>query len=55
MSINDILTISLTLFAVVDILGALPLIISIRTKMGHVYSLKATFVSFFIMMAFLFI
>ena len=51
---NDILTITLTLFAVVDILGSLPLIISIREKTGHINSLKATIVSFFIMMAFLF-
>ena len=55
MSINDILTITLTLFAVVDILGALPLIISIRQKKGHINSFKATVVSFFIMMAFLFL
>jgi len=55
MDLNDILTISLTLFAVVDILGALPLIISIRQKTGSVNSLKATIVSFFIMMAFLFL
>ena len=55
MNINDILTITLTLFAVVDILGALPLIISIRQKSGHINSLKATLVSFIIMMLFLFI
>ncbi len=55
MSINDILTITLTLFAVVDILGSIPLIISIRQKAGHVNSVRATVVSFFIMMGFLFI
>lgn len=55
MSINDILTITLTLFAVVDILGNIPLIISIRQKTGHINSVKATIVSFFLMMAFLFI
>jgi len=55
MNINDILTITLTLFAVVDILGSLPLIISIRQKAGHVNSLQATAVAFCIMMAFLFI
>ena len=55
MSIHDILTISLTLFAVVDILGALPLIISIRQKAGQINSFKATIVSFVIMMAFLFL
>ena len=55
MYINDILTITLTLFAVVDILGSIPLIISIRQKTGHINSVKATVVSFFIMMGFLFI
>jgi len=54
MSINDILTITLTLFAVVDILGNIPLIINIRQKTGHINSVKATIVSFFLMMAFLF-
>ena len=54
-NINDVLTITLTLFAVVDILGNIPLIISIRQKTGQINSLKATVVSFFLMMAFLFI
>ena len=51
--ISNILTVTLTLFAVVDILGNIPLIISIRQKTGHINSLQATVVSFFIMMAFL--
>jgi len=55
MNISDILTITLTLFAVVDILGSIPLIISIRQKTGHINSINATIVSFFIMMGFLFI
>ncbi|MBL31851.1 MAG: hypothetical protein CMP62_03910 [Flavobacteriales bacterium] len=55
MSVNDILTITLTLFAVVDILGNIPLIINIRQKTGHINSVKATVVSFFLMMAFLFV
>ena len=55
MSIHDIVTITLTLFAVVDILGNIPLIINIRQKTGHINSVKATIVSFFLMMAFLFI
>ena len=54
-NINDVLTITLTLFAVVDILGSIPLIINIRQKAGHINSLKATIVSFFLMMGFLFI
>lgn len=57
MSINigNVLTITLTLFAVVDILGNIPLVISIRQKTGHINSLQATIVSFFIMMSFLLI
>ena len=55
MSLNDILTITLTLFAVVDILGALPLIITIKQKTGDIDAFKATIVSFFIMMVFLFV
>ena len=55
MSLNDILTITLTLFAVVDILGALPLIITIKQKTGDIDAFRATIVSFFIMMVFLFV
>ena len=55
MDITNIVTITLTLFAVVDILGSIPLIIDIRKKTGHINSLTATIVSFFIMMLFLFL
>ena len=54
-NITNILTITLTLFAVVDILGSIPLIINIRQKTGSINSWKATLVSFFIMLSFLFI
>ena len=54
-NITNILTITLTLFAVVDILGSIPLIISIRQKTGQINSFKATIVSFFLMMGFLFV
>ena len=55
MDITNIVTITLTLFAVVDILGSIPLIIDIRKKTGQINSLTATIVSFFIMMLFLFL
>tara|TARA_B100001250_G_C19747798_1_gene766174 strand:- start:716 stop:1288 length:573 start_codon:yes stop_codon:yes gene_type:complete len=55
MDLSDIITITLTLFAVVDILGSLPLIITIRQKTGNINSFKATIVSFIIMMLFLLI
>ncbi|MCT4664851.1 MAG: MarC family protein [Flavobacteriales bacterium] len=55
MNFSEIITISLTLFAVIDILGSVPIIIDLRTKMGHIQSEKATLVSGGIMIAFLFL
>lgn len=51
----EMLTISLTLFAVIDILGSVPIIIDLRSKWGHVQSEKATLVSGGLMIAFLFL
>lgn len=52
---TDILTISLSLFAVIDILGSIPVIIDLRGKMGQIRSGQATLVSGVIMIAFLFL
>jgi len=52
---KEILTISLILFAVIDILGSLPIVIDLRKKVGYVQSGKATIVSGFIMIIFLFL
>lgn len=52
---TDILTISLSLFAVIDILGSIPVIIDLRGKMGHIRSGQATIVSGIIMISFLFL
>lgn len=43
------------LFAVIDILGSIPVIISLRNKVGHIQSEKASFVAAGIMIAFLFV
>ena len=43
------------LFAVIDILGSVPIIISLRQKVGHIQSEKASLVAGVIMIAFLFI
>ncbi len=51
----DLLTITVTLFAVIDILGNIPLIISIRQKSGSINAFKVTWVSALIMLVFLFI
>ena len=42
MNINDILTITLTLFAVIDILGNIPLMINIKQKTGNINAFKVT-------------
>lgn len=52
---KDIFTISMILFAVIDILGSIPIIVDLRSKMGHIQSEKATIVAAVIMIAFLFV
>lgn len=42
------------LFAVIDIVGSIPVIIKIKQKAGEIHALKASFVALCIMMAFLF-
>ena len=54
-NIADLLTITVTLFAVIDILGNIPLIITLRQKTGEINALKVTWVSALIMVVFLFI
>ena len=52
---TDLLTITLTLFAVIDILGNIPLMISIKQKTGQINAFKVTWISTLIMLIFLFI
>ena len=51
---NEIITITMTLFAVIDIFGSIPIVLDLREKFGKIESLKATLISFFIMVLFLF-
>ena len=52
---KEIISVSLILFSVIDILGSVPIIIDLRKKFGHIQSEKATLVSGIIMIAFLFV
>lgn len=54
-NINDALSAFLILFAVIDIPGSIPIIVSLRKKVGHVQSEKATLVAGIIMIVFLFV
>jgi len=55
LNVKEILTASLVLFAVIDIIGSLPVIISLRQKIGHIESGKASITAAVIMIAFLFL
>lgn len=57
MNINakEIFTAGMILFAVIDIIGNIPIIISLRKKVGHLQSGKASIVSCIIMIGFLFL
>lgn len=48
-------TISFTLFAVIDAVGSIPLLISLSSKMGGIRPFRATLVSGLIMVAFLYL
>ncbi len=49
---SEIVTVAFTLFAVIDILGSLPVIISIKKKMGDINAMTATLVSGGLMLLF---
>ncbi len=59
MSINfnfkEIFTAFMVLFAVIDIIGNIPIIIDLRKKAGHIQSGKASLIAGFIMILFLFL
>nr|WP_314866786.1 MarC family protein [uncultured Flavobacterium sp.] len=52
---KEILTVGMVLFAVIDIVGSIPIIVDLRTKHGHIESEKASIVAGIIMIVFLFI
>src|SRR5210317_1939854 len=52
---KEIITASMVLFAVIDIVGSVPIIISLRNKVGHIQSEKASLVAGMIMILFLFV
>jgi multiple antibiotic resistance protein len=52
---KEILTAFMVLFAVIDIIGNIPIIIDLRKKVGHIQSEKASLIAGFIMILFLFV
>ncbi len=54
-NLNELLTVTFTLFAVIDILGSVPLLVSLKSKMGGLNALKATLISGGLMVLFLYV
>lgn len=54
-NVDDLLTVTFTLFAVIDVIGSIPLLISLKEKMGGIRSLSATLLSGALMILFLFL
>ncbi len=54
-SLIETLKVTIILFAVIDIIGAIPAIISLKHQVGQIYPLKASLASLFIMLVFMFI
>ena len=52
MNFNHILTVSFTLFAIIDMLGNIPILISLKSKIGEIEAWKAALVSGVLMLAF---
>ncbi|MDG1871068.1 MAG: MarC family protein, partial [Flavobacterium sp.] len=49
LDLREIVTVGMVLFAVIDIIGSIPIIIDLRTKFGHLESGKASITSGVIM------
>ncbi|WP_026750990.1 MarC family protein [Sediminibacterium sp. C3] len=52
--VDQLLTVTFTLFAVIDIVGSIPLLISLKEKMGGIRSIQVTLISGALMILFLF-
>ncbi|MFY8090513.1 MAG: MarC family protein [Chitinophagaceae bacterium] len=52
--LDDLLTVTFTLFAVIDVIGSIPLLISLKEKMGGIRATQATLISGLLMILFLY-
>src|SRR5436190_3233242 len=53
-NVGELLTVTFTLFAVIDVVGSVPILISLKEKMGGINEWKATLISGALMVLFLF-
>jgi multiple antibiotic resistance protein len=52
--LKALFTVTFTLFAIIDIIGSIPVLISLKSKMGGINEFKATLISGVLMILFLF-
>jgi multiple antibiotic resistance protein len=52
---KEIITVGMVLFAVIDIVGTIPIMVDLKAKHGHIESEKASLVAGLIMIVFLFV
>jgi len=52
---SELLTVTFTLFAIIDIIGSIPILITLKEKMGGINAMKATLISGALMILFLYI
>jgi len=55
LNLKEILTATMVLFAVIDIIGSIPIILKLRKKTGHIQSEKAALVALIVMILFVFV
>jgi len=55
LNFKEIFTVFMVLFAVIDIVGNIPIVIDLRKKVGHIQSEKASLIAGVIMILFLFL
>lgn len=53
--LKELLTVTFTLFAVIDIIGSVPMLISLKEKLGGIHAARATIISGFLMVLFFFL
>ena len=53
-NVKEFLTLSFTLFAVIDIVGTIPMLISLKKKLGDIHPLRVTIISGALMVLFFF-
>ena len=54
-NVKDLVTVTFTLFAVIDIIGTVPVLISLKTKLGGIREARVTVISGVLMIFFLYI